>query len=494
MPGERALSVVIVGAGFGGLAAAIELRRHGFCDVTVLERAPRVGGTWHYNDYPGCACDVPSQLYSFSFAQRRHWSRICSPQREILRYLEEVAQAEGIAGRVRHGVDVVSCGWDRGSSSWTVSSADGRSWRADALVIATGQLHQPSIPRIAGFEEFEGVSFHSARWDHGFDLAGTRVAVVGTGASAVQFVPEVAERAGRLFVFQRTGNWFLPRRNRAYPAFLRGVIRFVPGVQALRRRFIYYYAETLTMMIRNPRTAGRIGRLRSALFMRRQLRDPEVRRKAWPHYTFGCKRVLFSSHYLPALQRPNVELVTSPIERFSPSGIVTSDGVVREVDCVIWGTGFRTTDFMFPMEITGAGGRTLREEWGRGAPRSPRRVRSRVPVAVPDVRAQHEHVGGLDRVLRGGRRPPTYARRSSCCARVGRGSISVLPEVEAASDREVQAMFAGTAWTECDSWYRDEHGRIVTNWPGYMSQYADRLRVLDPREYEFASLNSERDD
>ena len=184
MPGERALSVVIVGAGFGGLAAAIELRRHGFADVTVLERAPGIGGTWHYNDYPGCACDVPSHLYSFSFAPRRHWSRICSPQAEILRYLEEVARDEGVASLVRLGVDVESCRWDAVSSSWTVAAADGRSWRADAVVIATGQLHQPAIPRIESFDEFAGHSFHSARWDHEYDLSGKRVAVIGTGASA----------------------------------------------------------------------------------------------------------------------------------------------------------------------------------------------------------------------------------------------------------------------------------------------------------------------
>ncbi len=196
MSGERGLSVVIVGAGFGGLAAAIELRRHGFADVTVLERASGVGGTWHYNDYPGCACDVPSHLYSFSFAQRRHWSRLCSPQPEILRYLEEVARDDGVAELVRHGVHVVSCRWDDGSTAWTVAAADGRSWRADAVVIATGQLHQPSVPRIEGLEEFDGVSFHSARWDHAYDLAGKRVAVIGTGASAVQFVPEIAAAGG----------------------------------------------------------------------------------------------------------------------------------------------------------------------------------------------------------------------------------------------------------------------------------------------------------
>ena len=182
------------------------------------------------------------------------------------------------------------------------------------MIIATGQLHQPAIPRIEGLEEFAGHSFHSARWDHDYDLSGKRVAVIGTGASAVQFVPEIAERAGRLYVFQRTGNWFLPRRNRAYPRWFKALIQHVPGVQAFRRRFIYHYGESLTMMIRHPRTWGRIGRLRSAAFMRWQLRDPEVRRKAWPDYTFGCKRVLFSSHFLPALQRPDVELVTDRID------------------------------------------------------------------------------------------------------------------------------------------------------------------------------------
>jgi len=485
MSRERGLSVVIVGAGFGGLAAAIELRRHGFDDVTVLERAPGIGGTWHYNDYPGCACDVPSHLYSFSFAQRRHWSRICSPQAEILRYLQEVARDEGVAGRVRHGVDVVSCRWDEASSVWTVAAADGRRWRADAVIIATGQLHQPSIPRIEGLERFGGVSFHSARWDHDYDLTGKRVAVIGTGASAVQFVPEVAKQAGRLYVFQRSGNWFLPRRNRAYPPAVRAAIRYVPGVQAFRRRFIYYYAETLTMMIRNPRTVGRIGRLRSALFMRWQLRDPEVRRKAWPDYTFGCKRVLFSSHYLPALQRPNVSLVTEPIAHLAAEGVVTADGVVRDVDCVIWGTGFKTTEFMFPMEVEGAGGRSLREAWAGGA-------HAHLGVCVPGFPSLFLMYGPNTNTSGGSivfyeEAQAAYIRQAleAMCAR-GAASISVLPDVEAASDREVQAAFAGTAWTQCDSWYRDERGRIVANWPGYMTQYAERLRVLDPREYEFA--------
>jgi cation diffusion facilitator CzcD-associated flavoprotein CzcO len=316
--------VIIVGAGFGGIATAIELRRHGFSEVTVLERASGLGGTWHYNDYPGCACNVPSHLYSFSFDQRRHWSRICSPREEILAYLEEVAREQGVDRLIEFGVEVAACRWDSASLRWSVSSADGRTWRADAVILATGQLHRPSFPAIPG--RFEGHSFHSARWDHSYSLRGKRVAVIGTGASAVQFVPEIAKEVERLYVFQRTGNWFLTRRNRACPGAVKAAIRYVPGLQGLRRRFIYYYAESLTMMIRHPRTWGQIGRLRSALFMRWQLRDPAVRRKAWPPYTFGCTRMLFSSHYLPALQRRGVELVVHRITRMDPAGVVTRTG------------------------------------------------------------------------------------------------------------------------------------------------------------------------
>ncbi|MDQ3409011.1 MAG: NAD(P)/FAD-dependent oxidoreductase, partial [Actinomycetota bacterium] len=228
--GGSDLSVVIVGAGFGGIAAAIELRRHGFNDITILEAAPRLGGTWLHNTYPGAACDVPSHLYSFSFAQRRDWSRLCSGQGEILDYLEGVARDHGVEGLVVCDTRVTACAWDDERAQWSVATAQGHSYAADAIVIATGQLHQPAHPRIPGIETFAGPSFHSARWDHEVPLAGRRVAVVGTGASAVQFIPEVAEQAAKLTVFQRTGNWFLPRRNRLYPRAIRTLIERVPGV------------------------------------------------------------------------------------------------------------------------------------------------------------------------------------------------------------------------------------------------------------------------
>ncbi len=301
------MRVAIIGAGFGGIAAAIALRDH---EIALYDRAPELGGTWHYNDYPGAACDVPSHLYSYSFAQRRHWERLCPRRDDIVAYLREVAAQYGVDRLVVPSTEIATA--QTGTTAGRSTATDGRTFTADALIVATGQLHRTHTPNLPG--SFAGHSFHSAEWDHDYDLRGKRVAVIGTGASAVQFVPEIAKQAAKLVVFQRTGNWFMPRKNHAYPRWVKAAIRHVPGLQTYRRHFIFWYGEALTLMIRHPRTWGRLGRLRSELFMRWQLKDPELRRKVWPDYTFGCKRVLFSSHFLPALQRENVELVTEPIE------------------------------------------------------------------------------------------------------------------------------------------------------------------------------------
>jgi cation diffusion facilitator CzcD-associated flavoprotein CzcO len=484
---DRSLKVVIVGAGFGGVAAAIELRRHGFTDVTLLERAPELGGTWFANTYPGVACDVPSHLYSFSFATRRDWSRLCSPQDEILTYLRGVARDHGIDRLIVPDTDVEACEWDSSECRWAVRSGDGRSWNADAVVIATGQLHQPAFPTIDGRELFAGHSFHSAHWDHDYDLRGKRVAVIGTGASAVQFVPEIAPQVDRLLVFQRTGNWFLPRKNRPYPRLMKAAIEHIPGLQEYRRRFVYNYGEFLTLMIRHPKTLGQIGRARSAAFMRSQLKDPEVRREAWPDYTFGCKRILFSSHFLPALQRPNVELITDPIASISEDGVVTANGEHRAVDCVIYGTGFRTNDFMFPMEITGAAGVSLRDEWAEGP-------HAHLGICVPGFPSLFLMYGPNTNTSGGSiityeEAQAGYIRQALEQVRSRHAAaIDVRREVEAATDRETQAAFDGTAWTQCNSWYRDKSGRIVANWPRYMRQYEQRVRTLDPSEFTLLPL------
>lgn len=487
--GDPVTRVVIVGGGFGGVAATIELQRNGFTDITVLDAAPEIGGTWLHNTYPGSACDVPSHLYSFSYAQRRDWTRLCSPQTEILEYLRGVAREYGVTDKVVSGVTVTACAWDDDAGTWTVTAADGRTWAAEALIIATGQLNQPSIPTFEGIDEFGGHTFHSARWDHDHDLRGRRVAVVGSGASAVQFVPEVAEQAAYLSVFQRTGNWFLARKNRAYPRWVRAAIAHVPGLQAYRRGFMYWYCEALTASIRHPRTLGKVLKLRSVLFMRSQLRDPEVRRKVWPDYTFGCKRVLFSSHFLPTLQRPNVELVTDAITRFVPEGVQTADGRVHAVDTVIWATGFATTRFMFPMAVTGSGGQELEKVWADGA-------HAHLGITVPGFPSMFVLYGPNTNTSGGSiifylEQQAGYVRQALQAMRSrGASSVTVRADVEAASDAALQARFPGTAWMGCDSWYRDRTGRVVTNWPGYMREYRQATDRFDADEYEFGEPSS----
>jgi cation diffusion facilitator CzcD-associated flavoprotein CzcO len=484
---KRDLEALIVGAGFGGIAAAIELGRHGITDVKILEKASDFGGTWFYNSYPGATCDVPSHLYSFSFAQRRDWSRVCSPRREIYDYLHDVARDFGVDRLIETSSAVAACTWDEERCRWTVQTTQGDTYAARALILATGQLHQPAYPHIQGIEQFAGRSFHSADWDHDYPLAGKRVAVLGTGASAVQLVPEIAPQVEHLTVFQRTGNWFLPRKNRTYPALLTVAVKRIPGLQAYRRKFVFLLLELLTLAIRRPTGFGRLLAARSAAFMRTQLKDPQLRAKAWPDYTFGCKRVLFSSDFLPTLQRANVELVTDPIARVAPEGLITVSGALHAVECIIWATGFQTTQFMFPMQITGSEGRDLREYWAGGA-------HAHLGMSVPGFPNMFLMYGPNTNTSGGSiifylEMQAAYIRQALQELRLRRaGAIEVRPEVEAASDRELQARFAGTAWTQCDSWYRDERGRIVANWPGYMREYRARVRRLAPAEYRFVPV------
>lgn len=480
------MKVIVIGAGFGGVATAIELLSHGFSDIVILEAADEIGGTWHYNNYPGAACDVPSHLYSYSYAQRPEWSRFCSPQGEILAYLRKTAADFGVSPLVITGAAVVSCTWDEDDCQWTVVSqeAGGETTkrRADAVVVATGQLNQPALPRFPGQDQFAGHSFHSARWDHDYDLAGKRVAVIGTGASAVQFVPEIAPVVEKLVVFQRTGNWFLPRKNHFYPASAIRLFQRVPALRLVFRFVLYLIMELITAMIRHPKTIGQLGRLWSTLFMRGQIPDPELRRKLWPNYTFGCKRVLFSSYFLPALSRENVEVVTEAVTEMTPQGPRTADGRTHEVDCVIYGTGFKTNDFMFPMEITGVGGRSLRDAWAGGA-------HAHLGMTVPGFPSLFILYGPNTNTSGGSiifflEAQVGYLRQALALARRrGARAVEVLADVEAASDKALQAKFDGTAWTRCDSWYRDDSGRIVANWPGYMTGYRRAVKKLNPDEY-----------
>jgi len=479
---------VIVGAGFGGIAAAIQMLDNGISNIEILESSAGVGGTWRFNRYPGSACDVPSHLYSYSFAQRRDWQRLCPTQPDILNYIEEVARDHGVDRLVTPNAKVTDCSWDDSAGYWRITTNAGTTTTAASVVIATGQLHQPMSPNVPGLDSFSGTLFHSAEWNHDVDLTGKRVAVIGTGASAVQFIPEIAKDVGHMDVFQRTGNWFMPRRNRFYPKPVALAIKYIPGLQSFRRNFIFWYGETLTSMIRHPRTIGLLGRVRSTLFMRWQVKDPELRKKIWPNYQFGCKRVLFSSYFLESLQRPNVELHTDTIDCIAPEGVVTSDGTTHPADVIILGTGFKTNDFMFPMEINGQAGLSLREAWSEGP-------HAHLGMTVPGFPSLFLMYGPNTNTSGGSiivylEAQASYIRQALEAAHArGASAVAVRPDVESASDKITQERFKGTAWTRCDSWYRDAEGRIVANWPGYMHEYVSATASFDPTEYEFIAAS-----
>jgi cation diffusion facilitator CzcD-associated flavoprotein CzcO len=479
------LRVVIIGAGFGGVGAAIELREHGFDDITILEAGPAVGGTWLHNTYPGAACDVPSPFYSYSYAKRDDWKHLCAHGPDILEYLQDVARTRGIDRLVVPNTRVESADWDTGAACWKLVAEDGRRWEAEALIVATGQLNQPKTVNIPEMDSFAGHVFHCARWEHDHDLTGKRVGVIGNGPSAVQFVPPIAPRTAHLTVFQRSANWFLPRRNIPYPGFVRDGIQKIPGLQDFRRGFWFEYCEALTVAIRHPETLGAAMAARSKAFMRWQLRggSPELIAKATPDYPFGCKRVVFSSHFLRTLTRPNVSLVTDRIVAAEPQGLRTADGRLHQMDTVIWATGFASNDFMFPLAITGRDGVTLHEAWKDGA-------HAHLGMTVPGFPSMFVLYGPNTNTSGGSiiwylEQQVRYVRQALELVR-SRGAVAleVRPDVEAASDTALQARFANTAWTGgCDSWYLDR-GRNVANWPGYMAQYRKAVRTVDPAQFQ----------
>ncbi|HWT95452.1 MAG TPA: NAD(P)/FAD-dependent oxidoreductase [Solirubrobacteraceae bacterium] len=478
------VQVAIVGAGFGGLAAAIALRKAGVDDLVILERAEDLGGVWRENTYPGAACDIPSCLYSFSYDQRRDWSRPCSPQDEILDYLRSTADRHGLRARIRTGTEVRTATWSQDDARWTLETSAGEPVHARSIVLACGQLTRPLFPAVDGRASFAGPSFHSAEWDHSVELRGKRIAVVGTGASAIQFVPEIAKVAARVDVYQRTAPWILPRRNTPYAPWAKRLIERVPGLQHVRRLGILAFAESgIAGQTRIPFVRRAIG-VWATWHMRNQVKDPALRAKVWPDYPIGCKRVLFSSHYLPALARPNVELVTDRIARISERGVVTEDGTEREVDVVIYGTGFRAHDFVAPMRVLGRDGRELTDAWREGA-------RAHHGIAVSGfpnlflMYGPNTNLGFGSIIVMLEAQARYVASAVAALRRTRAAALDVRPEVEERTTARVQERLRKTVWTDCESWYREgADGRIVNNWPGQMAEYVRATREIDLSEYE----------
>ncbi|SNS50914.1 Predicted flavoprotein CzcO associated with the cation diffusion facilitator CzcD [Geodermatophilus saharensis] len=477
--------VVVVGGGFSGIGTVVALKRAGIDEVVVLERADSLGGTWRDNTYPGAACDVPSHLYSFSFAPKRDWSHVYSRQAEIREYLEQVAADHGVLPHLYCSTDVVSGQWDDDALLWRLETSRG-SLTADVVVSGAGGLVEPHLPDVPGVETFRGPSFHSARWDHSVDLAGRRVAVVGTGASAAQFVPELQATAAEVVVFQRTPPWVIARADRAYSDREHRLHAGVPGFLRLARGLQYWSREArLRAFIGGGRLRGLFEK-QALRFLEQEVPDPRLRAALTPDYAIGCKRVIVSDDYLRALTRPNVRVVASPVTEVRPHAVVAADGTEHEVDVVVYGTGFRVMDIPLAHRLTGREGRTLHEEWARSGVQAHRGTTvagfpNLFLLLGPNTVLGHNSVVIMIEAQIGYVVAALQAVREA-----GADALEVRRSAQEAYNARLQAELTGTVWNAggCRSWYRDAQGRNFTLWPTHTLPFVRLMRRFDAESYE----------
>ncbi|WP_030193772.1 NAD(P)/FAD-dependent oxidoreductase [Streptomyces sp. NRRL S-87] len=483
--------VAVVGSGFGGLGAAVRLRREGITDFVVLERAGSVGGTWRDNSYPGCACDVPSHLYSFSFAPNPDWPRTFSGQPHIRAYLEHVADTFGLRPHIRLNHDVRMMRWDAAELRWEIETAGG-DFTADVVVSATGPLSDPKTPDVPGLDTFPGKVFHSARWDHDYDLRGKRVAVIGTGASAIQIVPAIAGEVARLTLFQRTPPWVLPRTDRAISGLERWLHRQLPVTRAARRGLLWGIRELqVSAFTKRPNQLGFIEAL-AKRNMARAVKDPQLRAKLTPDYRIGCKRILLSSEYYPAVARPDVDLVASGLKEVRGSVLVAADGTETEVDAVVFSTGFHVTDMPIADRVVGADGHTLAEAWKDGM----QSLRGATAAGFPNwmtIIGPNTGLGNSSMILMIESQlnyMADYVRQLNVLG--GRVALAARPSAVHTWNRKVQARMERTVWNTggCTSWYLDANGRNTTVWPGTTGEFRRETRAVDLGEYEIQRVGT----
>ncbi|MFC4944452.1 flavin-containing monooxygenase [Pseudonocardia sp. GCM10023141] len=488
-PRVTSVRVAVIGAGFSGVGAAIALTNAGIHDYVVLEKAAEVGGTWRENTYPGCGCDVFSSLYSYSFAPNPNWSRAFARQPEILAYLRDVAERYGVTERVRFETVVRGATWSETTQTWTVETSTGIV-EAQAVIAAAGPLHEPKIPDLPGLDTFAGTTFHSAEWNHDHDLTGRRVAVVGTGASAIQFVPEIVDRVASLTLFQRTAPWVLPKPDHPVPAIESGLFRRVPAAQRAFRSALYHGLELLQLGQRHPRVMAQIQRIGLAN-LRLQVRDPQLRAALTPEFTLGCKRILLSNTYYRALTRPHVDVVPRGVREVRERSVIDADGVEHEVDTIIFGTGFHVTDPPIASMVRGRDGRTLAEVW-QGSPQAylgttvsgfPNAFITIGPnlgnghsSAIVLVEAQLRYIVGALKAM----------------DRDGIASIDVRKGVQSSYNSEVQAALAGTVWNAggCSSYYLDANGRNSAIYPWSTIDLRRRTRRFTLAAYETRAVDA----
>lgn len=485
------LDVIIIGSGFSGLGMGIKLKEAGNHSFVILEKAREIGGTWRENTYPGCACDVPSHMYSFSWERNPRWSRMYSSQAEILAYLKHCVAKYGLAPHIRFGAELREAVFDEANHLWQVRTGDGKTLSARFVVSAMGALSRPAYPQLPGMERFQGVAFHSAEWRHDVDLSGKRVAVIGTGASAIQFVPQIAPKVAQLTLFQRTPAWVLPKPDRPIGRFEQAIYRTMPGAMGLFRNFIYWRQELLGLGFVHPRLMEKAKKMALA-HMAHQIPDPALRDKLTPRYTIGCKRVLLSNDYFPALARPNVHVVTEGIAEVRERSILGKDGIEYPADAIIYGTGFRVTDLLTPVRFIGRGGVDLNDAWRTG----PEAYLGMMSAGFPNLFMLLGPNTGLghNSVVFMVEQQIAYALQ---CMRLlrkhGQTSIDVRPDAQREFNCELQRRLQTTVWaTGCKSWYQDANGKNVTLWPGFTFQYWKAMRKVNQAHYVLRGSASEK--
>ncbi|WP_235900443.1 flavin-containing monooxygenase [Lolliginicoccus suaedae] len=483
-PATHTTRTLIIGTGFSGMGMAIQLLRSGKSDFLIIDKADDFGGTWRDNTYPGCACDVPAHMYSFSFEPNARWSKLWAEQPEIFDYMKSVAAKHDLQRYTHFGRTFTGAEWNETTQTWTATTAEGDTYEAEFLVSGVGALHIPSIPRFTGDDEFTGTSFHSARWDHSVDLRGKKVAVIGTGASAIQFIPQIIDEVAELHLYQRTPAWVLPRTNVPIPSPARAAIARVPGLRRGIRGSIYSIQESLAFGLNGNSNVMKPLESLGKWNVTRSIKDPALREKLTPDYRIGCKRILGSSTYYPALAREHTTVVTEGIERFTPNGIIGADGVEREVDVIIYGTGFHVTDSMDNVDIVGRNGVNLSEQWrDKGMETHLGITVNGFPNAFfllgPNTGLGHNSVVFMIEQQIG------YILEAMRIADERNAAVEVTADAQRDFNDEIQAKLSAGVWSTggCTSWYLDSQGMNRTIWPGYTFQYKARTRTVNAADF-----------
>ena len=471
--------MAILGAGVSGLCMGIQLKKAGIDSFTIFEKSPRVGGTWNDNSYPGAACDVPSHFYCYSFEPNPDWTHKFSRQAEIREYLERTAQKYGIVPHIRFGSEVATASFDEAAGKWRLRTKAGEEVVADVLVSGTGQLNRPFVPDLPGLANFEGTSFHSARWNHDCDLVGKNVVVIGNGASAIQFIPTLAQKAKQLTILQRSANWVVPRGDYAYSERAKKFFRSFPALGKLYRWFFYWQLEKNFMAFATQGYWANWFNKGATAYLEQAIPDPELRKRLTPDYRIGCKRILIDDDFLPALTRPNVRLETSPIREIVRDGVVTQDGVHHPADVLVLATGFQSLQFMAPIQIEGLGGRKLESVWRDGAEAHLGLTVAGFPnffmMYGPNTNLGHNSIIFMIECQ------VRYALQ--CIQALRERGLKYLDVREDAMKKyndEIQKELAHTAWAAgCKSWYKNASGRITNNWSNWTVAYWWRTRRPD---------------